>query len=101
MLINTALHTVSSKLECELCKKFIEMRANLFFLATLFLILLTGSVESANIFVSSNTTWSSIASGSGPGGQPDNTDDIFVYGGATLTLDVVGATINSVNLGSN
>ncbi|RYZ93974.1 MAG: T9SS type A sorting domain-containing protein [Sphingobacteriaceae bacterium] len=55
------------------------------------------------VVLNSNTTWSNITSGSGPGGVPNSTDDIQVFGttgsgAVTLTIDV-NAEAKSLQLG--
>jgi len=47
-----------------------------------------------------NMAWSGLTGGSGPGGQPNQLDDIIVKTGRTLTVDVVGATVGKIQLGA-
>jgi hypothetical protein len=52
-----------------------------------------------NITISVNKNWSTINTGSGPGGQPNSSDAVTVSAGATLTVDVANASCASVQLG--
>lgn len=47
-----------------------------------------GSASAANIIIDSETLWSSIITGSGPNGRPDETDDIFIEKGGKLWVNV-------------
>ena len=53
----------------------------------------------ANIPITTNTLWSAITTGSGPGGRPNASDAITVRNGATLTVDVPNAVCGSLQLG--
>lgn len=55
---------------------------------------------SATINVTSSSNWSSIISGSGPGGQPDATDSVVVRNNITLTVNVPNATCGALQLAS-
>ena len=61
--------------------------------------LATTTFTDSAIVIASNTNWSSITTGSGPGGQPTANDTIVINSGITLTVDVsavAGAvTVNS------
>jgi hypothetical protein len=72
------------------------MKKNLHTLLSLALLLLmgTGKILAASITVSSNTLWSSINTGSGPGGLPSAADDVTVTNGAVLTVSSAAACAN-------
>jgi hypothetical protein len=64
------------------------------------LLLFTASFATAvTVTVTSNTLWSTITTGSGPGGQPNSTDDIIVRSNATLTVNVANGACKSITLG--
>lgn len=70
------------------------MKKHLSISLLLSLILFTGLLHAASITVSVNTVWSSINTGSGPGGVPSIADDITVTNGAVLTVSSAAACAN-------
>ncbi len=70
-------------------------------LALVFLLAWQSESLAATIFITNSMNWSAITTGSGPGGQPDNTDDIFVERGQTLTVNVANGMSRTLRLGSN
>jgi hypothetical protein len=61
----------------------------------------SGAAPGAAIVISANTNWSTINTGSGPGGQPDATDTITINSGRVLTVDVTNGACSSMVIGSN
>ena len=68
-------------------------------LMVLFVCLFSNVASAVTITITSNTNWSGINTGSGPGGLPNNSDDIVVRGNATLTVNVNNAICASLQLG--
>ena len=58
------------------------------------------SAQAATISITSNTNWSAISTGSGPGGQPNSSDTIRIYNAATLTVNVTNGTVGSIQVGA-
>jgi prepilin-type N-terminal cleavage/methylation domain-containing protein len=56
------------------------------------------TVNGAQISIAANTYWSSITTGSGPGGQPSINDTVTIRGGATLTVDLTGCVAKTINV---
>ena len=53
----------------------------------------------AIITITSNTNWSAITTGSGPGGQPNSTDQVRIGNNAILTVNVTNAQAGLVSVG--
>ena len=68
------------------------------FLALLAVLTAT-SLRAALVAVPSDTNWSALTGGSGPGGLPDATDTVMVVSNATLTVDVTNAVCANLQLG--
>jgi hypothetical protein len=65
-----------------------------YFVLLFLLLIVSGKNFAASISVSTNTLWSSILTGSGPGGLPSAADDVTVTNGATLTISSAAACAN-------
>ena len=67
---------------------FLRGKSIISIIAFLLIVFASDIARSANIIITTNTNWSALTTGSGPGGQPNNTDQVRVRNGATLTVDV-------------
>src|SRR5437016_5797567 len=52
------------------------------------------------ITIAANTNWSAINTGSGLGGQPNNSDTITITGATTQTVDVANGVVSAIIIGS-
>lgn len=64
------------------------------------LLLFSLPLRAADLLITTNTLWSAITTGTGPGGQPGSADNITVRGNVTLTVNVANAVCNNLNIGS-
>ncbi|MDW8308300.1 MAG: hypothetical protein RMK20_02895, partial [Verrucomicrobiales bacterium] len=56
-------------------------------------------LRAALVLVPSDTNWSALSGGSGPGGLPNATDTVMVVSNATLTVDLTNALCANLQLG--
>src|SRR5882757_7588741 len=63
-------------------------------------LLAAGNAGAVAITIAANTNWSAINTGSGAGGQPNNSDTITISGATTLTVDVANGVVSAITIGS-